>query len=148
MRISGTFWLAAICLLLPFAAWSGESNLPPGLQQFVLSDEEIAARCEASIQAKVGLEQTDDGRWLTRCERHYDAMRSVAQRISARIHDASLRVQKHAKRCSENNTQTNCLEAGKRLANSTADAYAQAAQDVDEGIQEVANVGSGPRGND
>jgi hypothetical protein len=110
----------------PTAA-ADSSAVPPGIQRHLLTDEQIAQRCQKSIQAKLDM-VTSQGRKVPRCVHTYERLREVSRAYVANLDQSAGRVQAsmQGSSCGEktaNATQATCLNASRKVASAAADSH-------------------------
>lgn len=86
------------------------------LEDYNLTDEDIASRCASAIAQKADLVTTDDGRRIPSCVHTYETARAVALQYRSTEHSSVQKVQSTGEECKDNNTQENCLSSGSEVA--------------------------------
>lgn len=111
----------ACCLVSPLApsAFASEQTEPANLSKYLLSDEQIAEKCAASIQSKSNLvtfEQQDGAtRQAPKCVQIYEALRTSAEKYTQRVEQAKTQVQNSMQICLEKPNQSNCVAASQAV---------------------------------
>lgn len=110
------------------------------LDEYNLSDEQIAERCKAAIAGKVDLVTTEDGRRITSCEHTYETARAVATNYQAAEKDESGKIGQAKNNCDANNTQEKCLKAGDDSIAGAESAHESLATNAEKGEETLAQL--------
>jgi len=137
-----------IAFLLLLAPASGAWASHP-LNQYLISDEEIADRCKSSLDAKLDMVAYEDPvtghvSSVPHCVSTYRSMRDVASGYIGQ-ESSSREIVKGAKAdCDANNTQDKCLKAGLEIALSAASAHDGLARAAEAGERKLSHLGNLP----
>jgi hypothetical protein len=132
-----------LCLALPtHAEDSADGPASAKLQQQLLTDENIADLCRASIKQKYDMVEAQDENGVTRkvprCVANYEAMRAVAQNYLKQEDAATGQIVQAISSCVENPDQSACLEAGHDLAAKAADMHEALSRNASDAKERLA----------
>lgn len=118
-------------LLLPAAVRAEGDFSSQDLKVHLLTDAEISERCAASIAGRVDMQEAKDengqARFAPRCVLAYETMRALAESYMGKETAAVEVIGSAIHSCEENNTQENCLNAGRTLTDTAADSHEELA---------------------
>jgi hypothetical protein len=130
--------LALAIMALPAYAEEGVSSVE--LDEYNLSDEQIAERCKAAIAGKLDLITTEDGRRITTCQHTYETARAVATNYQTAEKGESDRIGQANNNCDANNTQEKCLRAGDDSISGAESAHESLATNAEKGEETLAQL--------
>jgi hypothetical protein len=113
---SSAFWAA---LLFARGASGGTTVTPVNVTEYLLSDDEISDRCQASIREKA-----------KQCERIYNDLRTAAQGYQDMAKQQTKFVADNAGNCNLNGNQALCLAAAQGNAGLLTGAHAKIAEEA------------------
>lgn len=121
-------------------ALAEESVSSAELDEFNLTDEQIAERCQAAIAAKLDMVDTEDGRRITRCESTYETARSVAKNYQNAESGEASHISGAKPNCDVDTTQESCLKAGLDVADGAEAAHESLATNAAKGEETLAQL--------
>lgn len=110
------------------------------LEEFKLSDEQIAERCKQAIRDKLEMVEAEDGRRIPACVHTYETTRAVAEEYSKSEKAEVEMVQKNAIGCEEDGSQAKCLNAGRELASDAVRAHKALVETAVKGEERLVQV--------
>jgi len=112
------------------------------LQQQLLTDENIADLCRASIKQKYDMVDVEDEigaiHKVPRCVANYQAMRDVADAYLKQEETAKQEIAAVITNCEENPEQASCLDAGRNIASKAADLHEGLSKTAETAIERLA----------